>query len=221
MKFQSYLKLSFILLVLLSSCKTVSTISEFDGNTISLFDGKTFSGWEGDTIKTWKIVDGVIVGGSLSETVPQNDFLCTTKSYSNFILKFKYKIEGNEGLINSGVQFRSQRIETPSNEMSGYQADIGLQYTGALYDESRRSIFLAGFDSKAPILKGNHGEWNEYEVRAENNRIQLFLNGKQTVDYSETESEIPQHGLIALQIHGGGKALVSFKEITITELEND
>jgi hypothetical protein len=30
---------------------------------------------------------------------------------------------------------------------------------------------------------------------------------------------IPQEGLIGLQIHGGGKALVAFKDIFIEELE--
>jgi hypothetical protein len=44
-----------------------------------LFDGKTFNGWEGDTLKTWRIENGSIVGGSLDERVPHNDFLVTKK----------------------------------------------------------------------------------------------------------------------------------------------
>ena len=179
-----------------------------------LFDGKTLDGWEGD-MNTWKVVDGAIVGGSLSETVPHNNFLCTTSSYDNFVLKLKFKLEGNGGFINAGVQFRSQRATDPAYEMIGYQADIGDKYYGALYDESRRNKVLAGLDSLASSAIVNHGDWNDYEVRAENETIKIFLNGQQTVDYTEPNSIIPQNGLIGLQIHGGGKALVSYKDITI------
>ena len=62
------------------------------------------------------------------------------------------------------------------------------------------------------------GDWNDYEVRSENGRIQIKLNGKLTVDYTEPDKTIPQTGRIALQIHGGGKAEVSFKEIRLTSL---
>jgi hypothetical protein len=186
---------------------------------ISLFDGATFAGWEGDTTVTWKIAQGEIRGGSLSETVPHNDFLCTTSSYENFVLKLKFKLEGNGGFINAGVQFRSKRSDNPAYEMIGYQADLGNNYYGALYDESRRDVVLQGPDSVAiaKIIKLN--EWNDYEIRAENKRIKIFLNGQQTVDYLEPDSSIAQQGIIGLQIHGGGKALVSYKDITLLNIE--
>src|ERR1044071_5793279 len=85
----------------------------------SLFDGKTFAGWEGDTAKTWRITDGAIVGGALTETVPHNEFLATTKSYTNFDLRLKFRLVGTEGFINAGVQFRSKRI-ADHFEMIGY-----------------------------------------------------------------------------------------------------
>jgi hypothetical protein len=66
------------------------------------------------------------------------------------------------------------------------------------------------------VLRRN--EWNDYEIRSEGRRIRLFLNGEQTVDYTEEDLTIPQSGLIALQIHGGGKAEVHFKDIILTEL---
>jgi hypothetical protein len=185
---------------------------------VSLFDGKTFSGWEGDTIKTWKIEEGTIAGGSLDETVPHNNFLCTRKVYSNFILKVKFKLTGHEGFINTGVQFHSVRSQNPDYEMIGYQADLGDKYWASLYDESRRNKTLTGPDSAtvAKILKP--GQWNDYEVRSENGRIRISMNGTQTVDYTETDKSIPQKGVIGLQIHGGGKAKVFYKDIMIEEL---
>jgi hypothetical protein len=186
--------------------------------TTDLFDGKTFKGWEGDTIQTWRIRDGALVGGSLTETVPHNEFLCTTRSASDFVLHLKFKLLGNSGFVNSGVQFRSQRIENPPYEMTGYQADIGDGYWASLYDESRRNKVLVKADSAQISRLLRRNDWNDYEIRCEGRRIRLLLNGELTVDYMEEDLSIPQSGLIAFQIHGGGKAEVHFKEITLKEL---
>ncbi len=184
-----------------------------------LFDGKSFKGWEGDTIKTWRIENGAIVGGSLVTKVPNNEFLCTTRSYANFNLKLKFKLTGTEGFINTGVQFRSKRLTDPAYEMIGYQADLGEKYWASLYDESRRNKTLIAPEESLvkKILKP--GDWNDYEVRAENRRIRIYLNGQQTVDYTEPDESIPQSGFIGLQIHGGGKAEVAYKDIFIQELK--
>ena len=185
---------------------------------VPLFDGRTFAGWEGDTKTTWRIQDGAIVGGSLSTQVPRNEFLTTTRSFGDFVLRVKFKLVGTEGFVNGGVQIRSQRVKEPPNEMSGYQADIGDKYWGSLYDESRRNKTLAG--PAAELIKEilKPGDWNDYEIRAEGPRIRLSINGRQTVDYTEADPKIPRDGLIGLQVHGGGKVEVWYKDITIEVL---
>lgn len=185
---------------------------------VSLFDGLTFNGWEGDTLNTWRIEDNMIIGGSLIKNVPENNFLCTRRSYSNFILKFKIKLVGHEGFINAGLQFRSVRATNPSNEMIGYQADWGNEFWASLYDESRRNKTLASPDSTKVLTWIKQNDWNDYVILANNNRIRLFINGHKSVDYLESDTSIPLSGLIGLQIHGGGKAEVYFKELYIKEL---
>jgi hypothetical protein len=183
-----------------------------------LFDGKTFRGWEGDTLHTWRIDHGAIVGGSLNETVPHNNFLCTKRNYANFTLRLKVKLVGKSGFINAGVQFRSQRLTNPSHEMIGYQADVGPGYWGSLYDESRRHKTLMAPDSTAVSRLVKVNDWNEMEIRCESRHIRLYLNGKQTVDYTEGDESLPQEGLIGLQVHGGGKVEVYYKDLILTEL---
>ncbi len=102
--------------------------------------------------------------------------------------------------------------------MSGYQADIESGYSGSLYDESRRNKMLATADKALVQRLEKHGDWNRYEIRGDGNRIQLFLNGERTVDYTEADPAIPQHGLIALQIHGNNDAEVFYRNINIEEL---
>jgi hypothetical protein len=189
------------------------------GHQTSLFNGKTFAGWEGDTDNTWRIEDGAIVGGSLAETVPRNDFLVSEKSYGNFVLKFRIKLTGSDGFVNSGIQFWSERNSDPSHEMIGYQADWGEKYWGSLYDELRRNKTLAAPDSLQILQWVKKDNWNDYVIRAEDRHIQLFVNGHKTVDYTEEDQDIPKSGQFGIQIHGGGKALVAVKDIFIEELE--
>ena len=102
--------------------------------------------------------------------------------------------------------------------MIGYQADLGPGYWGALYDESRRNKVLATPDSNLVkrILKRN--DWNDYEITAVKNRIRIKINNITTVDYTELDSTIAQTGFIGLQVHGGGKTRVGYKNISISKL---
>jgi hypothetical protein len=187
---------------------------------VPLFDGKSFAGWDGDTKDTWRIEDGCIVGGSLAKKVPRNQFLATTRGYGNFVLRLKFKLLGDptKGFVNSGVQFRSQRVPRDA-EMAGYQADLGdPSWWGSLYDESRRNKVLAQSDMTRINKVLRRGDWNDYEIRAEGRRIRTYINGVLGIDYTEKDEKIPQEGRVGLQIHGGGPAEVWFKDITIEEL---
>ncbi|MEE8450963.1 MAG: DUF1080 domain-containing protein [Thermoguttaceae bacterium] len=187
--------------------------AEEEGFT-QLFDGKTFKGWQGN-LEVFRIEDGAIVGGSLKERVARNEFLCAKKEYGNFELRVKFKLLGKGA--NAGIQIRSQRIPD-HHEMIGYQPDLGNNWWGCLYDESRRRKVLAGPPAadRAKIIK--HDDWNEYVIRCEGPRIQLWINGHQTVDYTEPDASIPQKGLIGLQIHGGGPSEAWYKDVRIKEL---
>ena len=180
----------------------------------SLFDGRTLQGWEGNK-RIFRIEDGAIVGGTLKARIAHNEFLCTEREYGDFDLKLKFKILGEK--VNAGVQFRSRRI--PNHfEVIGYQADLGQQYWGCLYDESRRKKILAE-PNRAELEKVlKRDDWNEYRIRAQGSRIQLWINGCQTVDYTEPDDKIERRGIIGLQIHAGPPSEAWYKDIVIQEL---
>lgn len=197
---------------------SLTTVSASAAEPTALFNGKDFTGWEGDTVKTWRIEDGAIVAGSLETTVPRNEFLCTTKTYGDFELKVKFKLIGDPAKANAGIQFRTKRIPN-HHEVSGYQADVGQKYWGALYDESRRKKVLAQPDAATLKDAVKPDDWNEYTIRCEGPRIRLWLNGKLTVDYTEKDEDIDRDGVIGVQIHGGAKAKALYKDINIVELK--
>jgi hypothetical protein len=183
---------------------------------IALFNGSDLTGWEGSP-QVWRVEDHVIVGGSMQGNA-RNEFLASAASYTDFVFKCEYKLTGSEGFINSGVQLRSQRSKQPPNEMIGYQADIGVGWTGSIYDESRRNKTIAKPDPEQIKRLDHLGDWNRYEVRAEGRRIVVTLNGEVTVDYTEPDAAIPQAGYFGLQIHGGAKSEVRFRNLRIQEL---
>ncbi len=187
-----------------------------------LFDGKTFAGWEGN-LELFRIEDGAVVGGNLSDEIPRNEFLCTTEEYSDFELRLQARTSREDA--NGGIQFRSHRTPNES-EVVGYQADIGLlggeppqNIWGALYDEARRRELLAVPDQDELAKVFRPGSWNDYVIRAEGSRIQIWINGSQTVDYTETDPDIAPTGVIGLQIHAGAPAEIRYRNLQIRPLK--
>jgi len=185
-----------------------------EGGFTPLFDGKSFDGWEGN-LEAFRIEDGAIVGGTIEEKVPRNEFLTTEEQYSDFELRLKFLLKGQGA--NAGVQIRSRRMPG-HHEMIGYQADLGDGWWGCLYDESRRRKVLAGPPKNERGQGIDRDGFNDYRIRCEGRRIQLWINGRQTVDYTEPDESIEQTGLIGLQIHGGPPTEAWYKDIRIKEL---
>ncbi len=193
-----------------------------DGFT-PLFDGKSLDGWEGD-LKVFRVEDGAIAGGSLRESVRDSVYLATTREFADFELHVKFRAVATKGdEANGGIQFRSRRLPQ-GTQVSGYQADLGVFknfppgiFWGCLFDNARRDRILAG-DPRAnePIVR--KGDWNQYVIRAEGRHIRLWLNGQQTVDYTEQDEKIPQAGIIALQAHSGPPQELWYKDIVIKDL---
>lgn len=203
-------------LLLACSLAALTASAAEPAKPVSLFDGKTFKGWEGDTNKTFRIIDGAIVGGTLQAPIPRNEFLCTTRDYTNFVLTLKFKLVGKGS--NAGIQFRTRRIPN-HHEVSGYQADMGdPSWWGCLYDESRRNKILAQSNIQEVNKVLKREDWNEYKIKADGNRITLWINGLQTIDYTEPDDKIDRAGVIAVQIHAGPPSEAWYKDITIQEL---
>lgn len=206
-----------LLIFSITLCHSPDVPAQDTGFT-SLFDGKTLAGWEGNE-KTFRVADGAIVAGSSTERIAHNEFLASAKEYGDFELRLKARLTGQGQ--NAGIQFRSQRV--PDHyEMIGYQCDMGTMQGkpiwGALYDESRRRKFLAEPDAEKLTSVLKVGEWNDLVIRCQGPRIQLWVNGLQTVDYTEADDSIPRRGKFGLQIHGGAPAEAAYKDIRIREI---
>ncbi|MBD3266363.1 DUF1080 domain-containing protein [bacterium] len=182
---------------------------------ISLFNGKNLEGWEGNA-DYFHVENSAIAAGDLKNEIPQNEFICTQKTYANFELRLQCKASARD--VNAGIQIRSRRVPN-SHEMWGYQADMGQHWWGNLYDESRRKTNLAESNKDKLAAVIHPTGWNEYVIRCVGRRIQLWINGYQTVDYLEPDETINQVGHIGLQIHSGPPAMAWYKDIEIRVFE--
>lgn len=184
----------------------------------SIFDGQTWQGWEGDKA-FFRIENQAIVAGSLIDTIPKNQFLCTEKSYADFELQMKVKFTSKTN--NAGIQFRTSRIPD-HHEVIGYQADVGFlperPIWGSLYDESRRKRFLLEPPAEKILAVLQPEDWNTYRIQCQGPRIKFWLNDSLVLEYEESDETVAAAGVICVQIHSGDPAEAWYKDIEIKEL---
>jgi hypothetical protein len=136
---------------------------------------------------TWKVVDGVLHGSE-----PRGTWLISEKLYSDFVLKFEFKL-GERGNSGCGLRFPDagdpafDGLELQMVDPRYYPADMKVppnELTGSLY----RAI--------APVEQRLKPEaWNSYEVRCEGPVVTVKLNGKQVLheNIQEFTGDILRH----------------------------
>lgn len=153
-----------------------------------LFDGQTTKGWHKYGNKpvgtAWKIADGTLY---LDTTVKENwqikdgGDIISDEEFENFHLKLEWKIakDGNSGIIfyihEDTAQYKWPWMTGPEMQVldnNGHpDAKIIKHRAGDLYD-----LISCSKETVKPA-----GEWNLAEIRSENGKLDLFLNGENVV----------------------------------------
>ena len=100
---------------------------------VDLLPSKEFAGWVKRGGNANYAIEGKEIVGSCVMNTP-NTFLCTEKTYGDFILEYDFKVDPR---LNSGVQIRSECFDTktqvewqgktidiPAGRVHGYQIEI-------------------------------------------------------------------------------------------------
>jgi hypothetical protein len=219
---------------------TWATAADTNG-WVALYNGQNLDGWVQRGGKAIYRAEGPeLVGRSVPNT--PNSFLCTVRTYTNFVLEFEFKVDPQ---LNSGVQIRSEcfdqarRVEwqsraiaIPAGRVHGYQVEIDPDpkrarwWTAGIYDEGRRGWLFPGplgGDPDQFTRQGKEafkpGDWNHVRVEAVGDTIKTWLNG---VPRAEIKDSMTPAGFIALQVHGVGKRTepleVRWRNLRIKEL---
>ena len=226
-----------VLAFTLSSCTTGKHAAgqKEEKGWVSLFDGNTTNGWHsyGKTTAgaAWKVKDGILYLDGSNKAEKGGD-LVSEQSFENFHLKLDWKISKNG---NSGVIFwvqdeptKYEQVWFTGPEMQVLDNDghpdgkIIKHRAGNLYD------LVEGKEGAVKPV----GEWNTAEIISNKGRLQLFLNGVNTVTTMYGDDNWRQmvagskfktrpdfakkfSGHIALQDHGND---VWFRNIMIKKL---
>ena len=189
---------------------------------VPLFNGRDLSGWTGDTT-SYVAENGKIVvyprrgsGGNLY----------TEKEYSNFILRFEFKLTpgANNGLgirapLSGDAAYMGMELQILDNTADRYKNLRPYQFHGSIY-----GVVPAKRGYLKPV-----GEWNFEEVIANGRQITIKLNGVTIVDADIDKASTPEtmdgkehpglkrdKGHIGFLGHGSN---LEFRNIRIKELK--
>ena len=182
------------------ACADLLTAEEKQQGFRSLFNGTDFAGWrfvgkepEIKEAPNWKVADGVIQlsgGGS--------PHLSTDREYADFEMRFEWR--GVKDRYNSGFYIRS------GAKLGANQINLAK---GA---EGKFMAKVQGGDA-VPQLQKPSGEWNEWRVVVEGDRVVFFCNGKQAWEATGLK---PAQGYIGLQAEG---AALEFRNLRVREIK--
>jgi hypothetical protein len=213
-----------------------------------IFDGKTLSGWDGPP-DVWHVEDGSIVGVSSPEHPSgTTNIIWRGGEVGNFMLKVEMKLEGtgaNGGIQYRSQSAPTKRQDPIAQQhakwnLTGYQADFDYnnRYTGQLYEQdSERGIIawrgqmvvtepgkphrLIASLGDPDVLKTfiKSGEWNEYEIIADNHTLTHIVNGHVMAVLIDTDPNFYQaKGLLAFEIEGPGNLKISHRNVWLKKL---
>jgi len=207
----------FVCLVLVFMSATVYSGNRLNAEWEILFNGKNLDGWvQRNGNAEYKVVDGVIVGSSVKGE--PNSFLCTEKTYSNFILEVDFWADED---MNAGIQIRSNSNEEYRNgRVHGYQVEIdpsSRAWSGGIYDEARRGWLYDLKFNEAARNAFKHNTWNTFHIEAIGDHIRTWLNG---VPCTNLVDSMTREGFIALQVHSRPESgiKVRYRNIRILDL---
>jgi Domain of Unknown Function (DUF1080) len=178
---------SLLALTLLTNGLTIAAVAQeersftslFESGFTSLFDGQSLQGWTllGKRGAGYGVKDGMIYcarggGGNL----------LTEKEYSDFVLRFEFKLE--EG-SNNGIGIRAPL----STAVSTLGMEIQILEEGAAlagkYGKLHDTQFHGSVYDVIPARKGalnKPGEWNSEEITARGRQIKVVVNGQTILD---------------------------------------
>lgn len=192
-----------------------------DGEWIDLFNGEDLSGWKANEHpESFWVEDGLLVcSGERGHLFYEGS---GNGVFKNFELVADLLAEPQ---ANSGIFFHT--APQPEGWLKrGYEVQVNNTHVGANnYRETKKTGSLYGIRNVYyPMAKDN--EWFQMRIKVVENRVQIFVNDKQVVDYIQPDSPwrsseqmawLVGEGQFALQAHDP-KSTVRFQSIKVRRL---
>lgn len=173
----------------------------------AIFNGRDLAGWQApDQDKFWRVEHGVLVGESVAGL--KESYLWTQNSYGDFVLEFDVRWTGE---IDSGVEMRKPNLQL----QLGVSRSLKRDMTGSFY-VGKPGYPEAGQARTVAQLMHPEGQWNHFRIEAKGTTFTVWINGQPASQY--TDEKFSGAAPLGLQIHGGLKMKVEYRDIRLVEL---
>ena len=192
----------------------VVSASAADVKLESAFNGKDLAGWKTSGPDAfWTAADGVLAGENKEsfKDYKKGNMLYSEKSYQDVVIECEVRFSGE---IDSGIMVRKDAAGKKDIQMQiGVSRSLKKDMTGAFYVGKYPE---AGWAPKVATLWKN-GEWNKVRLQAKGDTYTVWINGEQVANY--VDAGYPKAAPVGLQVHGGVKMKVEYRNLAIAELK--
>jgi hypothetical protein len=163
------------------------TDSEVAAGWVKLFDGETLFGWKANNDVNWGVTNGVVH----ADQGPPG-LLLTTTEFADYELRCDFRLEKGG---NSGIFLRS--LFAPADPARDcYELNICDSHpafpTGSLVGVARSDVQVSGEE-----------EWHSYQVSLRGSLIEVKLDGRLVLTYTDKRPAARRRGLVGLQKNAG------------------
>jgi hypothetical protein len=188
----------------------------------SLFNGKDLSGWRKPAAEGfWKVENGALIGlnDPAFADYKKGSMLYTEKDYQDVVVECEVRSEGE---IDSGIMVRRDESGKRDIQMQiGVSRSLKKDMTCAFYcvipgsKPAKAGYPESGWAPKVASL-WKKGEWNKIRFQAKGDTYTVWLNGEQVSNY--VDASYPKAGPVGLQVHGGLKMRVEYRNVSAQAL---
>jgi len=179
-----------------------------EGDKVVAFVGKLKNGKD---VTLWRVENGEIIGGG-----PASHIFTDRGDYTDFRFRVEAKVNDHG---NSGQYFRTK---FGPGFPAGYEAQLNATHadpikTGSLYPAGSLGKYRKDIAVVLNTAPHKPDEFFTQEVVAKGNHIQIFVNGKKTLDWTDPDSTFMK-GHFALQGHDPN-SVMTFRKVEVKELK--
>ena len=194
--------------------------SDTEAGFVKIFDGKTMKGWKlaEENSDAWHVKDGQLMCDGARCHLFYDGPLAPFEDFH-----FKADVMTTPG-SNAGIYFHT-KYQPEGWPKYGYECQVNVSHT-----DPKKTSSLYGVDNVSSedlaVNDVKDNQWYTQEIIVKGRRIQLIVNGKTMVDYTEPESKESfdknferrlGKGTFALQAHDP-KSVCYFKNIRVKPL---
>jgi len=171
-----------------------------------------------------------VVGGNVLQSFGGLGLLWYTREeFGDFELTLDWRVFRADG--NSGVFIRFPALNS-SNPATDWQLAVSRGYeiqiddsgynpdTNTSGDAAHETGAIYAIKAPSKLASNPTGQWNTYRIRAQTDKINVWLNGTQVITNFVVDKIRPRKGHIGLQNHSGvtGPSLAEFRNLQIVDL---